>query len=73
MVHVCISCLICSGCPEAVKLLVGNKCDLPAEVDLQQAKVCYINTIQRVTLASINKLEKFKFGDLNAKCHRNVC
>lgn len=29
----------CSGCPEAVKLLVGNKCDLPAEVDLQQAKV----------------------------------
>ena len=30
---------ICSGCPDAVKLLVGNKCDLPAEVDLQQAKV----------------------------------
>ena len=28
-----------SGCPEAIKLLVGNKCDLPAEVDLSQAKV----------------------------------
>jgi small GTP-binding protein len=27
-----------SGCPEAIKLLVGNKCDLPAEVDLSQAK-----------------------------------
>ena len=31
--------MCCSGCPEAVKLLVGNKCDLPAEVDLTQAKV----------------------------------
>ena len=28
-----------SGCPEAVKLLVGNKSDLPAEVDISQAKV----------------------------------
>ena len=37
----CTQCVLfpCSGCPEAVKLLVGNKCDLPAEVDLQQAKV----------------------------------
>lgn len=26
------------GCPEAVKVLVGNKCDLPADVDLSQAK-----------------------------------
>ena len=34
-----------SGCPEAVKVLVGNKCDLPADVDLSQAKVSnYCNT-----------------------------
>ena len=31
--------LMFSGCPEAVKILVGNKCDLPADVDLSQAKV----------------------------------
>lgn len=28
-----------SGCPEAIKVLVGNKCDLTPEVDLSQAKV----------------------------------
>lgn len=35
--------LFCSGCPEAVKVLVGNKCDLPADVDLSQVKVsCFV-------------------------------
>ncbi len=42
--------IICSGCPEAVKLLVGNKCDLAAEVDLQQAKVCYSLSIKLILI-----------------------
>ena len=29
----------CSGCPEAVKLLVGNKSDLSPEVDVSQIRV----------------------------------
>ncbi|CAI8008889.1 Ras-related protein Rab-1A [Geodia barretti] len=36
--YMSISAVYYSGCPEAIKLLVGNKCDLPAEVDLSQAK-----------------------------------
>ena len=35
----CPSLSLYSGCPEAVKLLVGNKSDLPPEVDLSQARV----------------------------------
>lgn len=34
-----VFCVKSSGCPDAVKVLVGNKCDLPADVDLSQAKV----------------------------------
>ena len=32
----------CSGCPEAVKLLVGNKSDLSPEVDVSQIRVSYM-------------------------------
>lgn len=35
-----------SGCPEAVKLLVGNKSDLPPEVDLSQARVSIYTSCQ---------------------------
>ena len=37
---------ICSGCPEAVKLLVGNKCDLEAEVDLSHARVSVVQSVE---------------------------
>ena len=34
--------LIISGCPEAIKVLVGNKADLSPEVDMTQVKVSKI-------------------------------
>ena len=43
-----------SGCPEAVKLLVGNKCDLPADVDLSQAKVSEISRMEAHTVRNIS-------------------
>ena len=36
--------LLYSGCPEAIKLLVGNKSDLTAEVNLKDCKV-FVNSI----------------------------
>ena len=38
---VCVTGTACShsGCPEAIKLLVGNKCDLQHDMDLTRLKV----------------------------------
>jgi hypothetical protein len=30
-----------SGCPEAIKIIVGNKADLDSEVDITQVRVSY--------------------------------
>ena len=49
-----------SGCPEAVKLLVGNKCDLPADVDLSQAKVSEISLMEPHTVRCKLLLKKYK-------------
>ena len=35
--------LIYSGCPEAVKIIVGHKTDLTAEVDISQVRVSCID------------------------------
>lgn len=37
-----------SGCPEAVKVLVGNKSDLSPEVDVSQIKVRSITSFEWV-------------------------
>ena len=34
---------IISGCPEAIKVLVGNKADLSPEVDMTQVKVSQLS------------------------------
>ena len=41
----CCALFVPSGCPDAVKVLVGNKCDLPADVDLSQAKVGFVSCL----------------------------
>lgn len=37
-----------SGCPEAIKLLVGNKSDLNPEVDMTQVRVSCVTEFPNV-------------------------
>ncbi len=59
-----------SGCPEAVKLLVGNKCDLPAEVDLSHAAVSdYISLVLfTIAGAGYRQIQLYSYSNLISLC-----
>lgn len=68
-----------SGCPEAVKVLVGNKCDLPADVDLSQAKVSSRKDFLKVFTLYLNcllqkyaDLHDMEFIETSAKTNMNI-
>lgn len=54
MYYLCVCCN--SGCPEAVKVLVGNKSDLTPEVEVSQIKV-HIIIIRNYNIYPHNKIK----------------